>query len=318
MSTPLNLPAIWPTSGPCRLCGTDGPLCRSHIVPKFVGDWLRETNVTGRLRASDVPNKLVEDLVWRYMLCAKCEQRFNVFETEVCENIWLPIHERRQDRYRYGPSFAKFAVSVAWRSLIVLQAESHLGHLVEIPDDLAAAEAVWREFLLDQRKSPAPHDVHALPLDVPTNLDPTGLSPHYGRFLLRGTAQSSMCRDGAGYVIVKMARLIVFGTVAAGEERRLWKATKLHADGGGWGVEDYHLPGWVDAYFKVSAEKQQKLVEELSLRQKRRTNDDIREAIREDIDAVAQADNFRAFEADFKLFGDRVFQQPLPDDDDPS
>ena len=272
--------------------------------------------MTGRLRHSDVPNKLVEDLAWRYMLCAECEARFSAFETEVCENIFLAIHERRQDRFHYGPSFAQFAVSVAWRLLVVLRDEGDLGHLVEIPDDVAAAELAWRDFLLGRRQSPAPHDVHVLPMDVPINLDTTGLSPHFGRFILRGTGHSTMCRDGAGYVIVKMARVIVFGTIAAGDERGMWKATKLHAEGGSWGVEEYHVPGWVEGYLKVSAEKLQKVIEGLSLRQKRRTNDEIWSAIQGDVDKVATSDNMRAFKADLNLFGDRAFQQPLPDDDD--
>jgi hypothetical protein len=197
-------------------------------MPKFVGDWLRGTNVTGRLRSNKAPNKLIQDLEWRYMLCAACERRFSVFEGEVCEKIFLPIHERRQDRFRYGPSFARFAVSVAWRALVALKREGGLGHLNEIPDAVDAAEVVWRKCLLNERSTPAPHVVHALPMDVPTNLDPKGISPHYSRFILRTPAIGHRCFKGAGYVIVKMARLIVIGTVASGNERKDWKATQLH------------------------------------------------------------------------------------------
>jgi hypothetical protein len=214
-------------------------------MPKFVGDWLRDTNVTGRLRSNKVPNKLIQDLEWRYMLCAACEGRFSVFEGEVCQSIFLPIHERRQDRFRYGPSFARFAVSVAWRALVALRREGALGNLNEIPGDVEAAEVAWREFLLEQRATPAPHVVHALPMDVPTNLNPEGISPHYGRFVLRTPAIGMRCLHGAGYVIVKMARLIVFGTVAPGNERKEWRATQLHVHGGSWGVEEYHVPGWL-------------------------------------------------------------------------
>lgn len=181
----FNLQELWPAQGACHLCGAVGALCRGHILPKFVGDWLRSTNVTGRLRSSTVPNRLVEDLEWRYLLCEGCEGRFNRFETDVCESIFLPIHERRQDRFRCGPSFARFAVSVAWRALVVLRQEGRLGHLNEIPTDVEAAERAWRDFLLGGRVTPAPHVVHALAMDVPTNLNPDGRSPHFARFLLR-------------------------------------------------------------------------------------------------------------------------------------
>lgn len=157
----MNRSELWPPEGSCYLCGAVGKLCRSHTIPKFVGDWLRATNITGRLRSSTVPNRLVEDLEWRYLLCEACEGRFNRFETEVCESIFLPIHERRQDRFRYGPSFARFAVSLAWRALVVLRQEGHLGHLNEIPADVEAAQRAWRDFLLEGRATPAPHIVHA-------------------------------------------------------------------------------------------------------------------------------------------------------------
>jgi hypothetical protein len=124
----VNKAELWPQQGACSLCGTVGPLCRSHIIPKFVGDWLKQTNVTGRFRTNQVPNRLTQDMKWRHMLCAACEGRFNVFETEVCENIFLPIHERKQDRFRYGPSFARFCVSVAWRALVALQREGRRDH----------------------------------------------------------------------------------------------------------------------------------------------------------------------------------------------
>jgi hypothetical protein len=255
-------------------------------------------------------------LEWRYLLCQACEGRFNKFETEVCESIFVPIHERKQDRFRYGPSFARFAVSVAWRALVVLRREEGLGHLNEIPTDVEAAERAWREFLLDGRSRPAPHVVHALPMDVPTNLNPDGRSPHFARFLLRVPSVGTRCRHGAGYVIVKMARLIVFGTIANGNERREWKATQLHVDGGSWGVEEYHVPGWLDGYLNLGAQKLQRFSEELSLRQKRLTNEKTWEAIEDDAEIVASSDVMRAFEADLKLFGHIAFQQPLPDDED--
>jgi hypothetical protein len=287
-------------------------------MPKFVGAWLRDTNVTGRLRSNKVPNRLIQDTEWRYMLCAACEGRFSVFEAEVCGSIFLPIHERREDRFRYGPSFARFAVSVAWRALVVLRREGGLGHLNEILRDVETAEVAWREFLLERRSTPAPHVVHALPMDVPTNLNTEGVSPHFSRFVLRTPAIGTQCRDGAGYVIVKMARLIVFGTIASAKERRDWKATQLHVDGGSWGVEEYRAPGWVRHYLELGAQKQGKFIDELSTKQRQRTNETIMEAIEDDVELVASSDVFRAFESDLKLFGDSAFQKRLSDEEPPT
>jgi hypothetical protein len=125
-SRPVNRADVWPSYGRCRLCSTEGPLCRSHIIPKFVGDWLKATGITGRLRGSDRPNRLVEDLPWRHLLCKECEARFSRSETAVFESVFLPLHEERETRFRYGPWFARFAVSVAWRALVKLQTEGSL------------------------------------------------------------------------------------------------------------------------------------------------------------------------------------------------
>jgi hypothetical protein len=101
-------------------------------------------------------------------------------------------------------------------------------------------------------------------------------------------------------VIVKMARLLVIGVVASGKERRLWKATQVHVEGGSWGVEVYHVPEWIDGLLNLGAENQQKHVDGLSQRQKQRTNDKTWEAIDEDVDAVAESDVLRAFEPDLE------------------
>ena len=301
--------ALWSSRGRCRLCGADGPLCRSHIIPKFVGDWLRSTNLTGRLRTTAAPNKVVEDLPWRHMLCQSCEAKFSRFEGEVCEGIFLPLHESRQRRFRYGPAFTRFAVSVVWRSLVVLMVEDRLGKLAAVPRSATAAERRWREYLLELQQTPAPYDVHALPLDVPDHV-PGGadVSPHLSRSLLRGVSQGTQSDNGTGTVMVKMARLMIFGIVAYGHERRLWKETKLHLSGGAWGGERFRLPGWVEWYLKLGASTLQQSVEALSERQQDRNYQKLLEHVRRDPDAVAASGVFEAFDRDVELFGDAVFQ----------
>jgi hypothetical protein len=179
-----NRGALWPRQGACRLCGEVRALCRSHIIPKFVGDWMRDTGGGGRLRTSDAPDRLVEDLPTRHMLCLECEARFNRFETEVCNRLFLPLHSREHDRFRYGPSFTLFAVSVVWRALILLRTERRLQQALEDePGAIEAAEEAWRSFLLGERRAPAPHAVHTLPMDIPIELDTSGLSPYWARFV---------------------------------------------------------------------------------------------------------------------------------------
>jgi hypothetical protein len=312
MPSPPNLPELWPSSGKCYLCPRVGPLCRSHIIPKFVTDWLRDTNVTGRLRFTDVPNRLVEDGVWRYLLCAECEALFSRFETEVCETIFLPLHNRVAEHFRYGPEFTRFAVSIAWRSLTQARVEGRLGTLSEMPEAVDAALTTWGEFLLHQRPTPAPFDVHAYPasLTMPSHISPDEVSPHLGRYLLRSMGQGMQCRDGFGYVLVKMARLCIFGTVAAGSQRRIWKGTKLHVSGGAWGVEAV-APGWVFHWFTEGASRMEKTMDGLSDAQKQRTHDELMELFRADPDALLNSGAGQGWRADMEMFGRRAMQKPF-------
>jgi len=56
-------------------------------------------------------------------------------ESVVSGEIFIPLHEQRQTRFRYGRSFLQFAVSVLWRSLIVRILDDDFGTLEEVSRD---------------------------------------------------------------------------------------------------------------------------------------------------------------------------------------
>jgi hypothetical protein len=301
----------WPRRGQCYLCGTAGALCRSHIIPKFVGDWLRATNGTGRLRDTAAPNRLIEDLPWRHMLCADCEQLFARVEAETCARIFLPLHERQSERFRYGPTFLQFAVSVLWRSLIFLRVEGRLGPLGDLPE-IASAERVWREFLLGHVPTVAPHDVHAFHIDAPPPKPHLrDLPPNLGRYMLRSVGMSALRRDDFGYLFVKVARINIFGTVVAGSQRKLWKNSKLHASGGWWGGADVGTPNWVPSVFMDGAQLGEVTFDGLSPQQKRRSNARLMAAAQANPAAFRDADSMRALRTDLDRVGKRAFQKPF-------
>ena len=104
-----------------------------------------ETNVTGRLRSNKVPHRLIQDIECRYVLCAECEGRFSVFEDEICRTIFLPIHERKQDRFRYGePSglFRSQSNAPTWLPRSIL--------FERIARAASAARILFQHSLLDQ------------------------------------------------------------------------------------------------------------------------------------------------------------------------
>lgn len=48
--------------GTCALCRDNTELKESHIIPKFVGKWLKRTSATGYLRNIDNINKRQQDI----------------------------------------------------------------------------------------------------------------------------------------------------------------------------------------------------------------------------------------------------------------
>ncbi len=224
------------------------------------------------------------------MLCSACEERFAQFEAEVCERIFLPLHERQQDRFRYGLAFVQFAVSILWRTLVLLRVEGRLGRLGELRE-IVSTETVWRQFLLGQIKSPALHDVHAFHMDAPPpDAGLRDLPPNLGRYMLRSVGFVTLQRDDFGYLFVKMALIKIFGTVVAGSQRKLWRNNKLHASGGWWGGEEVVPPNWVPSVFMDGAEFGEATFEGLSSRQKGRTNARLMAAARADGAAFREAD----------------------------
>lgn len=245
------------------------------------------------------------------MLCASCEQRFGQFEAEVCERIFLPLHEGQQERFRYGPAFVQFAVSVLWRTLVVLQVEGRLGGLGEL-NETVSTERVWRQFLLGQIESIAPHDVHAFHMDAPPpHASLRDLPPNLGRYMRRSVGFVTLQRDDFGYLFVKMARINIFGTVAAGSQRKLWRNSKLHVSGGWCGGDDVVTPNWVPSVFMDGAELGDATFEGLSPKQKGRTNARLMAAARADGAAFRQADSIRAMRTDVNRVGKRAFQKPF-------
>lgn len=65
--------------GKCALCGEDKELQLSHIIPKFIGKYLKNTSI-GNIRSHENPNRIAQDIEKHYMLCHDCEELFSASE----------------------------------------------------------------------------------------------------------------------------------------------------------------------------------------------------------------------------------------------
>jgi hypothetical protein len=141
----------------CALCKQQKPLCDSHVIPAFVGKWLKETSATGFLRSATSLNLRQQDLLTKRLLCADCEARLSGFERLAAERLFLPyVDNPGRVRFEYEEWLLKFAISLSWRCL----AASDGSGLNSNPEHVAPVEAASGEFgayLLDQRAAPKPY-----------------------------------------------------------------------------------------------------------------------------------------------------------------
>ena len=147
----------------CALCGRNGDLKASHILPKFVGKWIKDTSATGFL-ASATDGARVQDLPTFRLLCSDCEQRFSRLENPFADKIFYPLHNSGDSRLEYGSWLEPFAVSLGWRILKAGYEVVKSKHPA-LYSQMAQAEATWREFLLGDRQTMSPYENHLFFLD---------------------------------------------------------------------------------------------------------------------------------------------------------
>jgi hypothetical protein len=104
----------------CNFCLEEcESLIESHIIPKFVYKWIKDTSTTGRLRDSRNINRPVQDGFKVKYLCSKCEVDFSIFEKYFSEEVFTPFANSDGDisKINIDPDkFKKFVSSLLWRA----------------------------------------------------------------------------------------------------------------------------------------------------------------------------------------------------------
>lgn len=299
-------------NGLCKLCEKVTDLQLSHIIPKFVFAWLKET-VPGGIRSNRVPNRRIQDGEKDYLLCRDCEQILSVWEKQFCEQIFIPLHSSSPvtNYIQYGPWVLKFAVSVSWRVLLYFSQFGISSHFSA--DQFSAANQAlktWRRFLLGEVPHPGRFEQHLLPLDVIERKSAPPISPFLNRYFLRNVDMDAACSNTSAFVFTKMCRLALFGFIKE-ENPRNWVGTKLHVKAGSIGPRDYVISKMIWTYFNERADRSAKLLANLSPRQRQ----SIRDGFKKDADKIAESEVFRAMSYDIAHSGNDAFKVTKPEDD---
>lgn len=134
----------------CKLCQKQNKLQQSHLIPKFVFKWIKETG-TGYLRGGEDFNRRIQDGFKTPLLCTNCENLFSKYETYFAKQIFYPVVDDREAEFEYSEHLYLFATSVLWRLLVqeILPEEKAVSYYA----DLELLEQNWRSILLAGKTS---------------------------------------------------------------------------------------------------------------------------------------------------------------------
>jgi len=154
--------------GKCALCKEYKSLRRSHIIPKFVSKWLKETSATGFLRSAKKPKKRMQDLPKFPLLCGDCEQRFSKLEFYFADKIFYPILNEHKEEISYDDTLRRFIISLNWRTLKTGYSDQVKVH-PWIKEHIDKAEEIWRKYLLRESSDCGSYEHHLFFVDFVKN-----------------------------------------------------------------------------------------------------------------------------------------------------
>ena len=289
----------------CKLCLASKPLRQSHIFPKFVFSWMKETG-SPYLRTTGNPNRREQDGRTVPLLCNECEQLFSVREKWFSENVFRTYIDAGATRFSYDGSLYYFLVSLLWR---VLHSDLHdLTSSHWYLSLVQQAEQEWRAYLLDGKVPPNFADIHLFL----TDLSDDGPQPvvNFNRYLTRavdGTIASSATRC---FVYAKFSRFIVLGPLTAFNPAHFVN-TGIDHNGGTLVLPQEIQDGCLGEFMLDRARTQHEMtVIGMSERQKGVIKADIEKRIEE----LAETDLVSSILADFSAEVDPKILWPAPSD----
>lgn len=221
----------------CKLCGEEKTLKESHVIPKFVFRWLKQTG--GKyIRKADNPNKRVEDGVKEYLFCHECEQLFSKLEDKFARDLFYPYSNEQVCKLKYDSDLIRFSISVLYRILLInLIENSHLNQ--GFTKDLLLAQAEWKDFLLKKGGLRNFSNIHIF---YTTGKLTKNVLPAEGflNYYARGIDGTIVTNSKTCIIYAKMARIILIGEIVGFENSEM-KNTLIGPDEGEIQVEQMRL-----------------------------------------------------------------------------
>jgi len=191
----------------------EGVLRESHIIPKFVGKWMKETG-TGYLTSAEDGSKRVQDITKIRLLCDSCEERFSKLEKYFADKIFFPFHNDKIRTFDYDKNLQAFIVSLSWRVLKITGQEFRDKNpgfpLQSFVND---AEEHWREFLNGEKESVGRYENHVVFLDYVDDSKNPDVDPKFNWYTLHSTDFTIVTSNKRALVYVKLPWMIFVTTI---------------------------------------------------------------------------------------------------------
>lgn len=243
----------------CKLCQQEKTLRDSHIIPKFITTWLKDSG-NGYLRNVVNINVRIQDGVKQKMLCDGCENRFSDCEGYFAKSIFYPHVNDRADSFEYTEKLYYFTISLAWR---VLHVYIDSVHEQPLRDELLRAEREWREFLLEKKPVLNFNRIHLMTgVDVMSQ-DYVRLPERFIQYIGRGIDMDIPSTDEDALIYIKLPRFI-FMIPLFGLQSEEFINTAITVGKGIYRCNDAQIKGNLGKYLLSRVETMNQLRENIS------------------------------------------------------
>lgn len=213
----------------CRLCKKEKELVNSHIIPKFIISWLKDTSVTGRIRMGENPNIPRQDGIKIKLLCKDCENLFSKWEKAFSENIFHPYLSDKSIKFEYDSWLVNFISSLSWR-VIILHSDYSIYKEGIHSKEIHKAEENWRNFLIGNREFDLEYDHH---LYFVKNIRISNLEDwpdNFYQYLHRNINVTIASNSVSVNIYVKLPGMIIWSAITP-KNLEGWKGTRIEERG---------------------------------------------------------------------------------------
>jgi len=216
----------------CALCDRlSEPKERSHIVSKFVYEWLKDTSATGFMRFGPHVNRRDQDGIKDYFLCEQCEDRFSSYETIFAREVFHPFTQDNSVCVDYDEDVLKFAVSASWRVLAYGKEKRGLSHFRgRHGGAVAETLSTWRNYLLGFSSEIGRHEIHLLPFCGVIDCTGADVPPNLNRYLRRAVEIDVTVSDATAFTYCKLGPLMLIGLIEYPDLSH-WQNTRIEKIG---------------------------------------------------------------------------------------